>query len=82
MAASYSLVLSKGTHLVDEDARARVLDAIERGARVVEVAVDRYADGSTTTATVVTAHVVALFPHDEAGDAALPVNVTPLLRRG
>ncbi|MDB5028138.1 MAG: hypothetical protein JWO66_1827 [Candidatus Eremiobacteraeota bacterium] len=81
MAATYSLVLSKGTHLVDDDARRRVLDAIERGVRVVEIPVDRYQDGSTTTATVVTAHVVAFFPHETLDDVELPVNVTPLVRR-
>ncbi len=81
MAAAYSLVLSKGTHLVDEGTRARVLDAIESGARVVEIPVDRYQDGSPTIATIVTAHVVALFPVEDAGDVALPANVTPLVRR-
>jgi hypothetical protein len=81
MAATYSLVLSKGTHLVDEDGRRRVLDAIERGVRVVDIPIDRYQDGSTTTATVVTAHVVAFFPHETLDDVELPVNVTPLVRR-
>src|ERR1700704_4072214 len=59
MAARYSLILSKGTHLVDESTRRRVLAAIESGERVVEIPVDRYQDGMTTTATVVTSHVVA-----------------------
>ncbi len=81
MAAAYSLVLSKGTHLVDESARTRVLAAIEDGARVVEIAVDRYHDGSRTTATIVTAHVVAFFPLEADDDIALPANVTPLVRR-
>jgi hypothetical protein len=81
MAAAYSLVLSKGTHLVDEPARARVLAAIANGERVVEIPVDRYHDGTATTATIVTAHVVAFFPLDAADDIALPANVTPLARR-
>jgi hypothetical protein len=82
MAASYSLILSKGTHLVDETTRRRVLRAIEMGERVVEIPVDRYHDGTTTTATVVTAHVVAFFAHEPVDDVALPANVTPFVRRG
>jgi fibronectin type 3 domain-containing protein len=81
MAASYSLILSKGTHLVDESTRRRVLVAIEQGDRVVEIPVDRYHDGSTTTATIVTAHVVAFFAHEALDDVELPSNVTPLSRR-
>jgi hypothetical protein len=79
--AAYCLVLSKGTHLVDADARARVLDAIERGERVVEIPVDRYHDGSRATATIVTAHVIAFFPHETFDDVELPANVTALVRR-
>lgn len=81
MAAAYSLVLTKGTHLVDEATRARILDAIEHGERVVEIPVDRYQDGTPTTATIVTAHVVAFFPLESADDVELPTNVTPLARR-
>jgi hypothetical protein len=81
MAARYSLILSKGTHLVDENTRRRVLAAIEHGERVVEIPVDRYQDGATTTATVVTSHVVAFFPLD-ADEVEYPSNVTPLVRRG
>jgi hypothetical protein len=81
MAAAYSLVLSKGTHLVDERARACVLDAIESGARFVEIPVDRYQDGSHTIATIVTAHVVAVFPLEDGTDGTLPANVTPFVRR-
>ena len=81
MAASYSLILSKGTHLIDEDTRARIVDAIANGEPVVEIPVDRYHDGTRTLATVVVAHVVALFPHDSLDDVEVPTNVTPLLRR-
>jgi len=81
MAAAYSLVLSKGTHLVDERARDRLLAAIEGGERVVDVVVDRYEDGTPTTATIITAHVVAIFPVDAGDGAMLPSNVTPLVRR-
>ena len=81
MAASYSLILTKGAHVVDETTRLRVLEAIEAGRRVVEIPVDRFADGTTTTATILTAHVVAFFPHDSPDDAELPLNVTPLVRR-
>ena len=81
MAAAYSLILSKGTHLVDERARARIVDAIANGERVVEIPVDRYHDGATTTATIVTAHVVAFFPLELPGEIELPANVTPLARR-
>jgi hypothetical protein len=81
MAARYSLILSKGTHLVDESARRHILAAIDRGERVVEIAVDRYQDGMTTTATVVTSHVVAFFPLDVADEGAMPSNVTPFVRR-
>ena len=81
MAARYSLILSKGTHLVDEGTRLRILAAIENGDRVVEIPVDRYQDGMTTTATVVTSHVVAFFPL-EADDVEFPSNVTPFVRRG
>ncbi|HZW53781.1 MAG TPA: hypothetical protein VFF00_07090 [Candidatus Elarobacter sp.] len=81
MAAAYSLVLSKGTHLIDAPARARIMDAIANGERIVEIPVDRYQDGTATTATIVTAHVVAFFPHDDAADVELPANVTPLSRR-
>ena len=82
MAARYSLILSKGTHLVDERARRQILAAIENGERVVEIVLDRYHDGTTTTATVVTSHVVAFFPLDADDDLALPSNVTQLVRRG
>jgi hypothetical protein len=81
MAARYSLILSKGTHLVDETTRRRVLAAIESGERVVEIPVDRYQDGTMSTATVVTSHVVAFFPL-EADDVEFPNNVTLLVRRG
>jgi hypothetical protein len=82
MAARFSLILTKGTHLVDESTRRHILAAIENGARVVEIPVDRYQDGMTTTATVVTSHVVAFFPLDARDDVELPSNVTPLVRRG
>lgn len=81
MAASYSLILSKGTHLVDERARARILAAIEAGERVAEIEVDRYQDGTTARATIVLAHVIAFFPHDDDAEIELPANVTPLARR-
>lgn len=81
MAASYSLILSKGTHLVDERTRARIVDAIANGDAVVEIPVDRYHDGTRTLATVVVAHVVAFFPHDAPDDVELPTNVTPFPRR-
>jgi len=81
MAVTYSLILSKGTHLVDEDARARIVDAIEHGERVVEIAVDRFQDGTATIATIVTAHVVAFFPHEPLDELELPENVTPFARR-
>jgi hypothetical protein len=81
MADAYSLILSKGTHLVDERARERIVEAIANGERVVEVPVDRYHDGTATTATIVIAHVVAFFPHDALEEIALPANVTPLARR-
>jgi hypothetical protein len=81
MAAAYSLILSKGTHLVDEATRARIVAAIANGEPVVEIPVDRYQDGTTTTATIVTAHVVAFFPHELAAELELPANVTPLARR-
>ncbi len=64
MAASYSLILSKGTHLVDERTRGLIVDAIAKGEPLVDIPVDRYHDGTTTVATVVVAHVIALFPHD------------------
>jgi hypothetical protein len=81
MAASYSLILSKGTHLVDESTRRRILDAIANGEPVVEIPVDRYHDGTAINATVVVAHVVAFFPHEQLDDAELPLNVTPIGRR-
>lgn len=81
MAASYSLILSKGTHLVDASTRTRVLDAIAQGEPVVEIPVDRYHDGTRTMATLVVAHVIAFFPHDALEEIDVPTNVTPL-RRG
>jgi len=81
MAASYSLILSKGTHLVDECTRRRILDAIAQGETVVEIPVDRYHDGTRTMATLVVAHVIAFFPHDSPDDAEVPTNVTPFVRR-
>jgi len=80
MAAGFSLVLSKGTHVIDDDARARLLAAVESGARIVEVEVDRYADGTASRATIVTAHVIAIFPIED-DVAALPANVMPFARR-
>lgn len=81
MAVTYSLVLSKGTHLVDERARARVVEAIANGERLVEIAVDRFQDGTTTRATIVTSHIVAFFPHEPLDETELPENVTPFARR-
>jgi hypothetical protein len=81
MAVTYSLILSKGTHLVDEAARARIVGAIASGEPLVEIAVDRFQDGTTTSATIVTAHVVAFFPHEALDDVELPENVTPFARR-
>jgi hypothetical protein len=81
MAASYSLILSKGTHLVDESTRRLVLEAIESGERLIEIPVDRFHDGTTTAATVVTAHVIALFAHERPDDVELPPNVTAIGRR-
>ena len=81
MAVTYSLILTKGTHLVDERAHARIVAAIENGERVVEIPVDRFQDGTTTSATIVTAHVVAFFPHEALDEVELPENVTPFARR-
>jgi|GEM_PF-3166348 len=81
MAASYSLILSKGTHLVDERTRGLIVDAIAKGEPLVDIPVDRYHDGTTTVATVVVAHVIALFPHDALDADDMPSNVTPLVRR-
>jgi hypothetical protein len=81
MAARYSLILTKGTHLVDEGARRHVLTAIESGERVVEIPVDRYQDGIATAATIVTAHVIAFFPLDAEDDLVAAGNVTRLVPR-
>lgn len=79
--ATYCLVLTKGTHLVDDDARNRVLAALEHGERIVDIAVDRYQDGRSEPATIVTSHVVAFFPHEDLEEVELPANVTALVRR-
>jgi hypothetical protein len=80
MNLKFSLVLSKGTHLVSEKTLQIIVDAIESGRRVVQIPVDRFHDGNEILCTLVTAHVVALFPIQEGrdGDLDLPLNVVAL----
>jgi hypothetical protein len=80
MSLKFSLVLSKGTHLVSEKTFRTIVDAIESGTKVVQIPVDRFHDGNEILCTLVTAHVVALFPIQESlnGDLDLPLNVVAL----
>ncbi|MBV9439831.1 MAG: hypothetical protein JOZ24_07555 [Candidatus Eremiobacteraeota bacterium] len=76
---TYSLVLTRGTHLIDEGTRASILHALDCGERTVDVALDRGHAGFEAEATVVCAHVVALLKHaPPPQDEEIAANVTPL----
>ena len=59
--AQYSVVLTKGSYLVDEADADRIRDAVAARSAFVEVGVDLRCDGVTAhRAEIATAHVVTL----------------------
>jgi len=61
----YTLVLTKGTHRVDQDTADLLCEAIERGERKISVDVDTACDGFSRSAMIIfTSHVVALIAEE------------------
>jgi hypothetical protein len=81
MEPQFSLVLTKGTHLIEDSTRSTVLAAIESGRKVVEIPVDRFHDGNSTIATIIISHIVALFPISDDQDVEVPLNVFHIARK-
>lgn len=84
MVVSYTLVLSKGTHVVSSDQARRILDAVTNGEPFVEVQIGVFGDATETRrVTVIVSHVVAIFENEARDDEIeLPPEKVRYLRRG
>jgi hypothetical protein len=86
--AGYTLILSKGTHLVSDDAAEGILEAIRSGEPLIRVDLDLFGRSAVRReTTIVTSHVVALtknLPRESARQCSSPGNdatITPIQRR-
>jgi hypothetical protein len=84
---SYTLVLTRGTHVVDRRAGLAILGALADRQPVVSIDVDLLCDGFVKRGVqIITSHVVALIPDDEADTVRDEIpfgpNVTPLRQIG
>lgn len=84
--ASYTLLLSRGMHFVDEAGGQAILAALSEGDAFVTVDVDLIGDGFIRRGVrLSTSHIVAIIPNDEEAVSAEPVpfgpNVTALSRQ-
>ncbi len=82
---SYTLVLTRGTHVVERRTGETILAALDAGERVVGVDLDILCDGFTRRGVrLATSHVIALIPNEDAVEVdAIPsgANVRPFPRR-
>jgi len=58
--AAFTLILTKGTHLVSEAVAEAILDAVRAREPLVEVELDPFHGTESRTTSLATAHVVAL----------------------
>ncbi len=61
----YTMILSKGTHLVTAADAVAILGAIDEGRRTIEISLDPFGGGQDRRTTIVLAHVVLLTPNPE-----------------
>lgn len=77
----YTVVLTKGTYVVDEPDAERIRSAVASGEPFVEVGLDLRCDGAAShRAEIATAHVVTLVRVPEARETARDV-AAPNVRR-
>ncbi len=61
----YTMILSKGTHLVTAADAVAILGAIDEGRRTIEISLDPFGGGQDRRTTIVLAHVVLLTPNPD-----------------
>lgn len=81
------LVLTQGTHVIDDPTAVEVERALEAGAKAVDVVIDMTGGGNTLSrARISMAHVIAVIRHQEMSnelhDFPAGGNVYALSRRG
>jgi hypothetical protein len=82
---SYTLILSRGTHVVSPAAAAAILDALASRAALVSIDIDLLCDGFIRPGVkLATSHVVALIPNEssvhETDEIPCGSNITALRR--
>jgi len=79
--ASYTVILTKGVHLVDRAAADAIRAAIENGDRTVEVTLDPLGNADVNRRTLVAVrHIIALAENGRDVAGPMPANVAPLQR--
>ncbi len=78
--SGYTLILTKGTHLVSETAAAAILHAVQAREPLVDIELDPFGGSEPRTTSLATAHVVALMRNPDVR-AAEPVTAPDNLRR-
>jgi hypothetical protein len=80
---TYTLVLTKGTHIVSATAASTILDAIDRAERLVSIPLDLFGgvDEARTT-TLAVSHVIALTANPTPNASASNLANVTRLRHG
>ena len=75
---SYTLILTRGTHVVAREAGESILAALESGQKYVTVDIDMLCDGVVNSGVhIATAHVVAIVPNADNADADDEIRFAP-----
>ena len=70
----YTLILTKGVHLINLEAARDILEAIKNDERIVEVTLDPFGGADDRRRTIIaTAHIVALSETDLAQSCVVPM---------
>jgi hypothetical protein len=76
----FTLILTKGTHLVSETTAAAILHAVKEREPLVDIELDPFGGSEPRKTSLATAHVVALTRNPDVAPAA-PANAPDNVRR-
>jgi hypothetical protein len=73
MSSACTLVLTHGTHVIDDGSAVAVEQALESGAHSVDIQIDMTGSGNVISrARISMAHVIAVIRHQETTSAFIP----------